>query len=160
MASPTTNTTEAEPWTNPQFVYDIADYTMQNYYRSQETDASPITGFCIPITPHTRLTNSPTGGVVGRYLAKSTHHATTSCTTLTSSDGSSVNGSPSLSQEMNHDPYLVMQQHLLGGQEAVIDLQLASQMQDATEITFEGDIVLMGQVSVYLHKKPSPRQTI
>ncbi|OIW23369.1 hypothetical protein CONLIGDRAFT_694006 [Coniochaeta ligniaria NRRL 30616] len=36
------------------------------------------------ITIYTRQTNSPTGGVIGRYLAKFPHHATTSCTTLTS----------------------------------------------------------------------------
>lgn len=65
---------EAKPWTNPQFVYNVANHTMQTYYRSQEMDASPNTGFCIPVTPEIRTTASPTGGVVGRYLVN-THRA-------------------------------------------------------------------------------------
>ncbi|KAH8910182.1 hypothetical protein BR93DRAFT_957167 [Coniochaeta sp. PMI_546] len=145
MPSSTGNIREVKPWINRRFVHDIAQYTMQNYYRSQEVAASPFTGFCIPVTPHTRLTNSPTGGVIGRYLAKPTDHASSLCTALTLSESSSAGWDPQLSPEVYHDPCLATQQPILNGKEAVVNLQLTPQSNGPPENDFTGDIPTMAK---------------
>lgn len=153
MPSPTTNIRETKSCADPQFAHDVTDYTMQKYYRPGETDASPITGFCIPTTPQIRLTNSPTGGIVGRYLVKRSRHASFSYSTLTSSEGSSVSDSPSLLQEADHEPSFSMQQHLLGSQEALVNLQLSSQLQSPARLGNTGDVLSPTQVSVHFPRK-------
>ena len=64
----------AKPWADPGFAKELADFTMKLYYRSPEPESlsrrrTKMRGFCIPVRPTPRLTDSPTGGVVGRYLA-------------------------------------------------------------------------------------------
>lgn len=93
-----------------QYVNDIAVYTMSTYYRSEEKDASPINGFCIPIEPETRLTNSPTGGVIGRYMAKSADCGSPSRTT--SNTTGSAHSSPAVFPEIKHSAGPALQQQL------------------------------------------------
>jgi hypothetical protein len=59
-------------------VNDVSAYTLEMYHDPaiDVTDVLiPPDGFCLPIDPDYRTTNSPTGGVVGRYLYKPRPHA-------------------------------------------------------------------------------------
>jgi len=59
------------PGGQPQLVKDLAAYTLDEYYDPNLSDEiHPEEGYMIPVTPERRFTNSPTGGVRGRYLAK------------------------------------------------------------------------------------------
>jgi len=95
MASSTVDIRASNPWMNPQFVNYIAKHTMETYYRFPREKDNPPTGFCLPITPQARLTKSPTGGVVGRYLVKPTDQASPPWAASTGS-------SPTLSLEMDY----------------------------------------------------------
>lgn len=109
-----------------QCVNDLAVHTMTTYYRPEEKNASPNTGFCIPVEPETRLTDSPTGGVIGRYLAKPIDCGSPSRTTSTAI--SSVNSSPAIVTNMDHTPGPALQQRKLGRQKAVVEFEQQGQV--------------------------------
>jgi hypothetical protein len=81
----------------------VAKKTMQLYYTSEDKAAGPTSGYCIPVEPETRLTDSPTGGVIGRLLAVPLE---TDIRNTDSADGSSV-------VSTRHDPAVneALQQH-------------------------------------------------
>lgn len=146
MTSPTAEFLQSKGLTN-QFVNDVAVHTMTTYYRREEKDASPITGFCIPVEPETRLTNSPTGGVVGRHLARPIDYGSPS--RMTSTATSSAHSSPAL---INNDAGPALHRHLLQGQKGVVE-STYSQPQGQAETDFMGGTHEMHQVSPNLRRK-------
>lgn len=65
------------PGGRKQLVIDLASYTLDEYYDPGISgEVEPQEGYMIPVNPERRLTGSPTGGVMGRYLAKdATYHS-------------------------------------------------------------------------------------
>ncbi|KAB5558296.1 hypothetical protein GE09DRAFT_707263 [Coniochaeta sp. 2T2.1] len=118
----------AKPRPNVELARKYTDRTMSLYRRAREPSSEPKTGnYCIPVRPETRLTDSPTGGVVGRYLTQASDHSSPPSLYHSSSNRTSLDSHDRLSMDMgNGYRPVAVQQQFPGGQQSAVGKQAAS----------------------------------